>query len=102
MKKRRYNGLLVLSLSLLSAMLACSVFSGSVEPTIALPPEATSTTAPPPTQAPVEPTKQPEPTEAPTETEVVEEEATQPLVPEGELGIYAIHWYQDAYDYWYV
>jgi len=95
MNKKRFR-LLIFSLGLVSFMLACNLFSGNVEPT--------NTPLPEPTQTPVPlatPTLEPPPpTEAPTE--VVEETAPELSVPEGELGTYALNWYQDNYGYWYV
>lgn len=106
-KKRSYKWLLI-SLSLAFATLACSLVTGILEPTATpIPPPPTSTPLPPPTEtSPPTQEEQAEATETsqPTpNTEGAEKaDPDQSAVPEGELGIATLTWYQDSYDSWHV
>ena len=99
--------LLLSNFSLVLLVIACSVFTGNIEtaptsaPTQAAPTPAPPTQTDPPTQEqqaeatePAEPTAENEGT-----AKEIPEKAT---VPEGEMGIVTLSWYQDTFETWHV
>jgi len=108
MPKKHTIRWLVASLSLAFAALACSLITGVLEPTAtALPPAPTSTPLPPPTQTPPPTQEQQaeatEPAEPTAESEgAAKEVPEEAAVPEGEMGIVTLSWYQDTFETWHV
>jgi len=103
MKKKKSIGLVLISTSLVFAILACNFVTGALDPTAPPPPTA----IPAPTNTPLPPIEEQveEPEDAQPEVDQdVEQQPTEGYasIAEGELGVIVVKAYQDEWDSWIV